>query len=81
MAMQFFYQFPQRSLAPGSRFETIPGAAHFPHLEKPDELVAILRRWLAETPVAEIDDADWGRIVVGSPLERAALGPAAFGPR
>ena len=32
------------SLAPGSRFESIPGAAHFPHLDSPDELTAILRR-------------------------------------
>jgi len=58
------------ALAPGSQFETIPGAAHFPHLEKPDELVAILRSWLDETPVAHIDDADWGRIVSQEPVAR-----------
>jgi len=59
------------SLAPGSRFETIPGAAHFPHLEKPDELVDILSRWMEDTPAAQIDDADWGRIVARETAARA----------
>jgi len=55
---------------PGSRFETLPRAAHFPHLEDPDGLAAILADWLATTTPARIDDADWGRIVAREPKRR-----------
>jgi pimeloyl-ACP methyl ester carboxylesterase len=48
---------------PGSRFVTLPGAAHFPHLEDPAGLAGALRDWLDTTDPARIDDADWGRIV------------------
>ena len=51
--------------APGSRFETLPRAAHFPHLEAPEALTAVLASWLAETPPAQIDDDDWGDIAAG----------------
>src|SRR6202011_4555593 len=34
---------------PGSRFETLPRAAHFPNLEDPDGLAAVLREFLATT--------------------------------
>jgi pimeloyl-ACP methyl ester carboxylesterase len=36
----------------GSRLEIIDGAGHFPHVEKPDLFVEILRDFLATTPVA-----------------------------
>jgi pimeloyl-ACP methyl ester carboxylesterase len=49
--------------APGSRFETLPRAAHFPHLEDPEGLAAVLRDFLATTEPARIDDADWGGII------------------
>ena len=49
--------------APGSRFETLPRAAHFPHLEDPDGLAAVLRDFLATTEPVRIDDADWGGII------------------
>jgi pimeloyl-ACP methyl ester carboxylesterase len=55
---------------PGSRFETIPRAAHFPHLENPEALAAILADWLGTTEPAQIDDADWGRIVAREPRRR-----------
>jgi pimeloyl-ACP methyl ester carboxylesterase len=55
---------------PGSRFETLPRAAHFPHLEDPDGLAAVLADWLATTTPARIDDADWGRIVAREPQRR-----------
>ena len=45
---------------PGSRFETLPRAAHFPHLEDPEGLAAILRDFLESTEPHRIEDADWG---------------------
>jgi pimeloyl-ACP methyl ester carboxylesterase len=48
---------------PGSRFETLPRAAHFPNLEDPEGLAAVLRDFLASTEPAPIDDADWGGLV------------------
>jgi pimeloyl-ACP methyl ester carboxylesterase len=48
---------------PHSRFETLPRAAHFPHLEDPDGLAAVLRDWLATTEPARLDDADWGSVI------------------
>jgi pimeloyl-ACP methyl ester carboxylesterase len=49
--------------APGSRFETLPRAAHFPHLEDPEGLAAALHDFLATTEPAHIADADWGGII------------------
>jgi pimeloyl-ACP methyl ester carboxylesterase len=48
---------------PGSRFETLPRAAHFPNLEDPEGLADVLRDFLATTQPAAIDDADWGSVV------------------
>jgi pimeloyl-ACP methyl ester carboxylesterase len=48
---------------PGSRFASLPAAAHFPHLEDPHGLAAILDHFLASTEPARIEDADWGNIV------------------
>jgi pimeloyl-ACP methyl ester carboxylesterase len=48
---------------PGSRFTTLPRAAHFPHLEDPDGLAAVLREFLETTEPAGIDDADWGGVL------------------
>jgi pimeloyl-ACP methyl ester carboxylesterase len=47
----------------GGRFETLPGAAHFPHLEDPEGLAAVLRDWLETTAPARIEDADWGGLL------------------
>jgi pimeloyl-ACP methyl ester carboxylesterase len=49
--------------APGSRFETLPAAAHFPHLEDPAALAAVLADFIATTEPASIEDGDWGAIV------------------
>jgi pimeloyl-ACP methyl ester carboxylesterase len=57
---------------PGSRFETIPEAAHFPHIEEPDALADALERFLADTEPAELDDAAWGQVL-------DARAPAPFG--
>jgi pimeloyl-ACP methyl ester carboxylesterase len=55
---------------PGSRFETLSRAAHFPNLEDPEALADVLADWLATTSPARFDDADWGRIVAREPQRR-----------
>jgi pimeloyl-ACP methyl ester carboxylesterase len=49
---------------PHSRFETLPRAAHFPHLEDPDGLAAILRDFVETTEPARLHDGDWGHLVM-----------------
>jgi pimeloyl-ACP methyl ester carboxylesterase len=44
---------------PGSRHVTIPGAAHFPHLEAPEALAQALHEFIAETEPARLDEAAW----------------------
>lgn len=58
---------------PGSRFVTLPRAAHFPHLEDPDGLAAALREFLAETEPAQLDEAAWQELLRGR--ERARPRP------
>jgi pimeloyl-ACP methyl ester carboxylesterase len=48
---------------PASRFETLAAAAHFPHLEDPDGLSALLRQFMSETHPGRIEDGDWGSIL------------------
>jgi len=62
------------ALIPGSRFATLPGAAHFPHLEDPEGLVLVLREFLDTSEPAQLDEADWASIV-----NRARQGAAAGG--
>jgi pimeloyl-ACP methyl ester carboxylesterase len=63
---------------PHSRFCTIAGAAHFPHLEEPDSVAALLRRFVAETEPGCIDDEDWGALLAHrSPRSRRAGDAAA----
>src|SRR5262245_22335710 len=54
------------AMVPGSRFETLPGAAHCPHLEDPEGVIRVLGSWLDETEPAVIVDAEWGALVRGS---------------
>jgi pimeloyl-ACP methyl ester carboxylesterase len=63
--------------APGSRFETLPRAAHFPHLEDPEGLAAVLGGWLDTTPAARIEDGDWGGLL--APHSRPSRPPALTG--
>jgi pimeloyl-ACP methyl ester carboxylesterase len=51
------------SAIPQSRFETLPKAAHFPHLEDPHGLAAVLRNFIETTEPGLIEDADWGGII------------------
>jgi pimeloyl-ACP methyl ester carboxylesterase len=63
---------------PGSRFEILPRAAHFPNLEDPEGLAAVLRDFLETTRPARIDDADWGGVIAQrSPRGRRAWNAAA----
>jgi pimeloyl-ACP methyl ester carboxylesterase len=49
--------------APGARFETLPNAAHFPHLEDPSGLAALLTDFIETTEPARIEDGAWGDLV------------------
>ena len=51
------------ALIPGSRFESLPRAAHFPHLEDPGGLAALLRDFIATTEPGWVDDASWGELI------------------
>jgi pimeloyl-ACP methyl ester carboxylesterase len=63
---------------PGSRFETLPRAAHFPHLEDPEGLAAVLRHFLETSQPVRIEGADWGaRVNKRWPRSGAATDPAA----
>ena len=62
---------------PHSRFRTLPGAAHFPHLEDPDGLSALLREFVAETEPGAIEDGDWGAILARRSPRSRRIGDAA----
>ncbi|HEY5262076.1 MAG TPA: alpha/beta fold hydrolase [Solirubrobacteraceae bacterium] len=48
---------------PHSRFSTLPGVAHFPHLEDTKALAGVLREFLADTEPCAMDDAEWGALL------------------
>ena len=48
---------------PHSRFESIPGAGHFPHLDSPDALADILIDWLESTKARHLDAEEWAELV------------------
>jgi pimeloyl-ACP methyl ester carboxylesterase len=48
---------------PHSHFETLPKAAHFPHLEDPEGLATALGRFLETTKPHPIDDSAWGELL------------------
>jgi pimeloyl-ACP methyl ester carboxylesterase len=63
---------------PHSRFEILPRAAHFPHLEDPDGLAAVLGDFIAETEPGVIEDSDWGSVIARrSPRSRRMRNAAA----
>lgn len=55
---------------PGSRFETLPPAAHFPHIEDPEGLANALLEFLRTTEPGRIEDGDWGEVIQARPPER-----------
>ena len=48
---------------PQARFDVLPRAAHFPHLDDPEGLARALRSFLDSTDPQPIPDEDWGAIV------------------
>jgi pimeloyl-ACP methyl ester carboxylesterase len=61
----------------GSRFRTLPAAAHFPHLEDPDGLAGLLREFIAGTEPGMIADGDWGAILARRSPRSRRIGDAA----
>jgi pimeloyl-ACP methyl ester carboxylesterase len=57
-------------LIPNSRFVTIPGAAHFPHLERPNELADALLDFIATTEPAQFDEDVWQELLRGRSAAR-----------
>jgi pimeloyl-ACP methyl ester carboxylesterase len=62
---------------PHSRFETLPKAAHFPHLEDPEGLAAVLSDFLATTEPYRLDAGDWEELIGSRTVRRRRLRPAA----
>jgi pimeloyl-ACP methyl ester carboxylesterase len=62
---------------PHSSFRTLPGAAHFPHLEDPDGLSELLRAFIAATEPGLIEDGDWGAILARRSPRSRRIGHAA----
>ena len=58
---------------PHSRFETLPRAAHFPHLEDPAGLATVLREFVATTQPYCLDDADWSDLISSHSVRRRHL--------
>jgi pimeloyl-ACP methyl ester carboxylesterase len=48
---------------PGSRFVTLPRAAHFPHLEDPEGLSDALLAFIAETTPHRLDEDEWAELI------------------
>jgi pimeloyl-ACP methyl ester carboxylesterase len=48
---------------PHCRHETLPRAAHFPHIEDPEGLAGVLADFLATTAPVRIDDSEWGAAI------------------
>ncbi len=54
------------AVLPGSRLEIFEGAGHFPHHTHPDQFVAVVSAFLAETGTARFDADGWrGRLDKG----------------
>jgi pimeloyl-ACP methyl ester carboxylesterase len=62
---------------PHSRFETLARAAHFPHLEDPAGLAAVLLDFIATTEPCHLDDADWSELISSRNVQRRHLLSAA----
>jgi pimeloyl-ACP methyl ester carboxylesterase len=66
-----------RAAIPDSVFRTLPGVAHFPHLEDPDALAQLLREFVATTEPGRIEDSDWGAVLARRSPRSRRLGDVA----
>jgi pimeloyl-ACP methyl ester carboxylesterase len=62
---------------PHSRFEALPRAAHFPHLENPEGLARAIRDFVATTEPCRLDDADWSELISSRSVRSRHLRSAA----
>lgn len=62
---------------PGSRFVSLPRAAHFPHLEDPEGLAAALRAFIDETRPHRLDESQWAELIASRTVRRRREAPAA----
>jgi pimeloyl-ACP methyl ester carboxylesterase len=62
---------------PHSRFETLPRAAHFPHLEDPEALAEVLVHFIATTEPCHLHDADWSELISSRSVRSRHLRSAA----
>jgi pimeloyl-ACP methyl ester carboxylesterase len=62
---------------PHSRFETLPRAAHFPHLEDPEGLAELIGDFTATTEPCRLDDADWSELISSRSVRSRHLRSAA----
>ncbi len=58
---------------PNASFEVIGGAAHFPHLERPEQLAGALGRFIAESAPHTLDDAGWAELLASRISHRRHL--------
>jgi pimeloyl-ACP methyl ester carboxylesterase len=51
------------AVIPHCRYETLPRAAHFPHIEDSEGLAGVLGEFLSTTAPVRIDDSEWGAAI------------------
>jgi pimeloyl-ACP methyl ester carboxylesterase len=61
------------ALIPGSRFVTLPRAAHFPHLEDPHGLSDALLEFIATTRAHALSEEDWAELIASRTVRRRHL--------
>jgi len=61
---------------PGSRFVSLPRAAHFPHLEDPEGLAEALREFIEETRPHRLTEAEWAELIAARTVRRRREAPA-----
>ena len=58
---------------PHSRFETLPRAAHFPHLDDPEGLAAVLGDFIESTDPYRLDQSDWEELIDSRTVRKRRL--------
>ncbi len=58
---------------PQSRFETLPRAAHFPHLDDPEGLAGLLGDFIETTEPYRLDPSDWEELIDSRTVRRRHL--------